>query len=269
MAQRYIPEIADGDKRVLLIAGEPVPLRARAHPEAGRDARQPRRRRPRRRAAAHRARPRDRRGAGPGAVGRGPARRRPRRHRRLPDRGQRDEPDVLRRDRASSPASTSAGCSPTRSSGRRPDAPAAGSARATIIDGHSDERERAAAAADRCDGATTGPTMIGILIIAHDTLGDSLARRVTHVLGSRPPQFEVLSVAATDDPLALLPAGARARRAARHRRRRADLLRHLRRDAVQPRRQAADAGPRRGRRRASTCRCWCARSPTARAAWTR
>jgi len=48
--------------------------------------------------------------------------------------------------------------------------------------------------------------MIGILIIAHDGLGESLARSVTHVLGSRPDQFEVLSVAATDDPLALLPA---------------------------------------------------------------
>ena len=48
--------------------------------------------------------------------------------------------------------------------------------------------------------------MIGILIIAHDSLGEGLARAVTHVLGSRPPQFEVLSVAATDDPAALLPA---------------------------------------------------------------
>ena len=48
--------------------------------------------------------------------------------------------------------------------------------------------------------------MIGILIIAHDSLGDGLAHAVTHVLGSRPPQFEVLSVAATDDPLMLLPA---------------------------------------------------------------
>ena len=51
-----------------------------------------------------------------------------------------------------------------------------------------------------------GPSMIGILIIAHDSLGEGLARAVTHVLGSRPPQFEVLSVAATDDPLKLLPA---------------------------------------------------------------
>jgi PTS system ascorbate-specific IIA component len=48
--------------------------------------------------------------------------------------------------------------------------------------------------------------LIGILIIAHDSLGDSLVRAVTHVLGTRPPQFEVLSVAATDDPLQLIPA---------------------------------------------------------------
>jgi PTS system ascorbate-specific IIA component len=48
--------------------------------------------------------------------------------------------------------------------------------------------------------------MIGILIIAHDSFGEGLARAVTHVLGSRPPQFEVLSVAATDDPHTLLPA---------------------------------------------------------------
>ena len=50
--------------------------------------------------------------------------------------------------------------------------------------------------------------MIGILIVAHDNLGESLVKAVTHVLGTRPPQFEVLSVAATDDP-ALLLAGAR------------------------------------------------------------
>jgi len=47
--------------------------------------------------------------------------------------------------------------------------------------------------------------MIGILIIAHDNLGDSLVRAVTHVLGQRPPQFEAFSVAATDDPILLLP----------------------------------------------------------------
>jgi PTS system ascorbate-specific IIA component len=47
--------------------------------------------------------------------------------------------------------------------------------------------------------------MIGILIVAHDTLGDSLVRAVTHVLGARPPQFEALGVTATDDPMLLLP----------------------------------------------------------------
>jgi PTS system ascorbate-specific IIA component len=48
--------------------------------------------------------------------------------------------------------------------------------------------------------------MIGILIVAHDTLPDALALAVAHVLGSRPPRFETLSVRATDDPLDLLPA---------------------------------------------------------------
>ncbi len=47
--------------------------------------------------------------------------------------------------------------------------------------------------------------MIGVLIVAHGTLSGSLADAVTHVLGARPPQFETLQVAATDDPLQLLP----------------------------------------------------------------
>lgn len=47
--------------------------------------------------------------------------------------------------------------------------------------------------------------MIGVLIVAHGKLGESLVEAVTHVLGARPPQFDVFSVAATDDPLALLP----------------------------------------------------------------
>ena len=47
--------------------------------------------------------------------------------------------------------------------------------------------------------------MIGVLIIAHDALGQSLVDAVTHVLGGRPPQFSVFPVAAGDDPLALLP----------------------------------------------------------------
>jgi PTS system mannose-specific IIA component len=47
--------------------------------------------------------------------------------------------------------------------------------------------------------------LIGVLIIAHDTLGDSLVRAVTHVLGARPPRFEAMGVAARDDPTLLLP----------------------------------------------------------------
>ena len=48
--------------------------------------------------------------------------------------------------------------------------------------------------------------MIGILIIAHDTLPDSLVKAVTHVLGSRPPQFETLSVSRQRRSVHLLPA---------------------------------------------------------------
>lgn len=47
--------------------------------------------------------------------------------------------------------------------------------------------------------------MIGVLIIGHDTLPESLAQAVTHVLGSRPAQFDVLSVNCNDDPLDVLP----------------------------------------------------------------
>ena len=35
MIQRYIPEIADGDKRVLVIAGEPVPFALARIPKPG------------------------------------------------------------------------------------------------------------------------------------------------------------------------------------------------------------------------------------------
>jgi PTS system ascorbate-specific IIA component len=47
--------------------------------------------------------------------------------------------------------------------------------------------------------------MIGILIVAHGALGQSLVDAVTHVLGTRPPQFGVFPVGADDDPLELLP----------------------------------------------------------------
>ena len=57
----------------------------------------------------------------------------------------------------------------------------------------------------RRDVGVAAYNMIGVLIVAHDTLGDSLVKAVTHVLGVRPPQFEVMAVAATDDPLLLMP----------------------------------------------------------------
>ena len=47
--------------------------------------------------------------------------------------------------------------------------------------------------------------MIGVLIIGHDALPESLAQAATHVLGGRPAQMEVLAVSCDDDPLDLLP----------------------------------------------------------------
>ena len=47
--------------------------------------------------------------------------------------------------------------------------------------------------------------MIGVLIVAHGTLGESLVSALTHVLGSRPLQTGVLPVAPTDDPVIMLP----------------------------------------------------------------
>lgn len=55
--------------------------------------------------------------------------------------------------------------------------------------------------------------MIGVLIIGHDTLPESLAQAAAHVLGSRPAQMDVLSVTCDDDPLDVLP---RAREAIAH-----------------------------------------------------
>ena len=47
--------------------------------------------------------------------------------------------------------------------------------------------------------------MIGVFIIAHENLGESLIRCVTHVLGARPPQFESLTIGSHDDAFNLLP----------------------------------------------------------------
>ena len=47
--------------------------------------------------------------------------------------------------------------------------------------------------------------MVGILIIAHGTLGESLIHCASHVLNKRPPRMKQLGVTAQDDPLLLLP----------------------------------------------------------------
>ena len=47
--------------------------------------------------------------------------------------------------------------------------------------------------------------MIGILIIAHGTLGESLIHCASHVLNKRPPHLRQLGVTAQDDPLLLMP----------------------------------------------------------------
>jgi PTS system ascorbate-specific IIA component len=47
--------------------------------------------------------------------------------------------------------------------------------------------------------------MIGILIIAHGGLGESLIHCVSHVLGKHPPQLQSLAVGTEDDPTDLLP----------------------------------------------------------------
>ena len=47
--------------------------------------------------------------------------------------------------------------------------------------------------------------MIGILIISHGTLGESLIHCASHVLNRRPPRLRQLSITAQDDPLQMLP----------------------------------------------------------------
>src|SRR5687767_14613809 len=47
--------------------------------------------------------------------------------------------------------------------------------------------------------------MIGILIIAHGTLGESLIHCASHVLNKRPGRLRQLGVTAQDDPPLMLP----------------------------------------------------------------
>jgi mannose PTS system EIIA component len=47
--------------------------------------------------------------------------------------------------------------------------------------------------------------VIGIMIVAHGSLGESLIHCASHVMGGRPPQLRQLGVGVHDDPAALLP----------------------------------------------------------------
>lgn len=47
--------------------------------------------------------------------------------------------------------------------------------------------------------------MIGILLITHGTLGESLIHTAIHVLNKRPPRVRQLGVTAQDDPRMLMP----------------------------------------------------------------
>ena len=47
--------------------------------------------------------------------------------------------------------------------------------------------------------------MIGILLITHGTLGESLIHCASHVLNKRPSRLKQLSITAQDDPFNLLP----------------------------------------------------------------
>jgi PTS system mannose-specific IIA component len=46
--------------------------------------------------------------------------------------------------------------------------------------------------------------MVGILLLTHGTLGESLIQCAAHVMGSLPPQLRHLSVTVDDDPEAIL-----------------------------------------------------------------
>jgi len=47
--------------------------------------------------------------------------------------------------------------------------------------------------------------MVGILIVAHGSLGESLIHCASHVMGSQPPHLTQISVSLNDDPTVVLP----------------------------------------------------------------
>jgi mannose PTS system EIIA component len=48
--------------------------------------------------------------------------------------------------------------------------------------------------------------MIGILVVAHGNLGESLIDCVTHVMGKRPPQLHSIAIGSDRDPSEFVPA---------------------------------------------------------------
>ena len=94
MAQKFIPQISAGDKRILLIDGEPVPYALARIPQGDEFPRQPCRRWSRRRRSAERSRSLDRRRSRARTASSWATFCRPGCHRRLPDRDQRHIADV-------------------------------------------------------------------------------------------------------------------------------------------------------------------------------
>ena len=92
MGQRYLPEIRQGDKRIIVLNGEPLG-RCPARAVRVRDARQHSCRRPVREDRSDRARPRNLRGVGAVAASRWSLFRRLGRDRQFSHRSQRDQPD--------------------------------------------------------------------------------------------------------------------------------------------------------------------------------
>ena len=98
--------------------------------------------------------------------------------------------------------------------------------------------------------------MIGILIIAHGPLGESLIHSASHVMGGRPPLLDQLGIGMHDDPAALLP---RARRLVNELDQGQGVL--ILSDIYAPPPATSSAGclnPAASKAwPASTCRCWC------------
>ena len=56
-----------------------------------------------------------------------------------------------------------------------------------------------------CKTLVHGAKMIGLFLITHSSLGESLLQCAFHVLNKRPPLMTQLGIAAQDDPLDVLP----------------------------------------------------------------